>query len=256
MPQNTYYIENKALRASKGKNICECKTSVAQRVQYKNHIAVGSYQTNGMVNYAGELKDGKTNWRCIFRPIRIGKGPGQPDCICDRMEIPCGFKILPHRKTVEDPDNYIRPNGKKAILLSLEMQPGYNIVEFGQDVDKAIATFKKTCPSGIEVAKISELPKYVDDSVSNFMKEFFIAIIAVVLVTMALLPLRVASVAGITVLSLCDHIGLLYFFGVELNTVSLAALIIVLGMIVDNSIVVIDNHVEKIGHGFRPGMPP
>ena len=85
------------------------------------------------------------------------------------------------------------------------------------------------------------------------MREFLIAIVAVILVTMLLLPLRVASVAGITVpISVLITLGILYFIGVELHTVSLAALILVLGMIVDNSIVIIDNHVEKIDHRYSP----
>jgi multidrug efflux pump subunit AcrB/outer membrane protein TolC len=133
------------------------------------------------------------------------------------------------------------------------MQPGNNIVEYGKDVDKAIETFSKSCPEDISVAKISELPKYVNDSVSNFMREFLIAIVAVILVTMLLLPLRVASVAGITVpITVLITLGILYFIGVELHTVSLAALILVLGMIVDNSIVIIDNHVEKVDHRYSP----
>jgi len=137
------------------------------------------------------------------------------------------------------------------------MQPGNNIVEYGKDVDKAIETFKKSCPEDINVAKISELPKYVEDSVSNFIREFLIAIVAVILVTMILLPLRVASVAGITIpITVLITLGILYFIGVELHTVSLAALILVLGMIVDNSIVIIDNHVEKVDHRYSPGMQP
>ncbi|HEX2936299.1 MAG TPA: efflux RND transporter permease subunit, partial [Bacteroidales bacterium] len=231
------------------------KPALLNEYNIKTISLLGSYQTNGMVNYAGELKDGKNNLAVHFPPnFESEKDLVNQIVYADPNGNTVRLKnIASIERRYEDPDNYIRQNGKKAILLSLEMQPGYNIVEFGKEVDKAIATFKKTCPSGIEVAKISELPKYVDDSVSNFMKEFFIAIITVVLVTMALLPLRVASVAGITVpISVLITLGFLYFFGVELNTVSLAGLIIVLGMIVDNSIVVIDNHVEKIGHGISP----
>jgi len=143
--------------------------------------------------------------------------------------------------------------GKKTILLSLEMQPGNNIVEYGKDVDKVLDHFKKNLPAGIETAKISELPKYVSDSVNDFLREFLIAIVAVILVTLILLPLRVASVAGITVpISVMITLAILYFKGIELHTVSLASLILVLGMIVDNSIVVIDNHVTKIDQGFSP----
>ena len=89
-----------------------------------------------------------------------------------------------------DPDSYIRQNGMKTVLVSLEMQPGNNIVRFGKEVDKILEKFEKSCPKDITVAKISELPKFVNDSISNFMKEFLIAIVAVILVTMILLPLR------------------------------------------------------------------
>jgi hypothetical protein len=65
----------------------------------------------------------------------------------------------------------------KNILLSLEMQPGNNIVDFGKDMDKALDKFRAQCPSDIEVAKISALPKYIKDSISNFkIKEASISI--------------------------------------------------------------------------------
>jgi multidrug efflux pump subunit AcrB/outer membrane protein TolC len=216
---------------------------------------LGSYQMNGMVNYAGVLKDGKNNL-AIHLPANFESEKDLADQIV--YSDPFGNVVrLKNISTIErryeDPDSYIKQNGKKTILLSLEMQPGNNIVEYGKDVDKAIETFKKSCPEDINVSKISELPKYVHDSVSNFMKEFLIAIVAVILVTMILLPFRVASVAAITVpITVLITLGILYFIGVELHTVSLAALILVLGMIVDNSIVIIDNHVEKIDHRYSP----
>lgn len=214
---------------------------------------LGSYQMNGMVNYAGILKDGKTNL-AVHLPPNFESEKDLSDQIVysdPRGNVVRLKDIASIERRYDDPDNYIKQNGMKTILLSLEMQPGNNVVEFGKEVDKALAIFQKQCPKDIKVAKISELPKYVDDSVSNFMEEFLIAIVAVILVTMILLPFRVASVAGITVpISVLITLGFLYFFGVELNTVSLAALIIVLGMIVDNSIVVIDNYVEKLDHGI------
>lgn len=221
----------------------------------KSISLLGSYMTNGMINYAGVLKDGETNL-AVHLPSNFESEKDLADQIVysdPRGNIVRLKNISTIERRYEDPDNYIRQNGKKTILLSLEMQPGNNIVQYGKDVDLAIATFQKSCPDDITISKISELPKYVDDSVSNFMNEFLIAIVAVILVTMLLLPLRVAGVAGITVpISVLITLGFLYFFGVELHTVSLASLILVLGMIVDNSIVVIDNHVEKIDHGISP----
>ena len=231
------------------------KPEMLNEYNIKSISLLGSYLPNGMVNYAGTLKDGKYDL-AVHLPTNFESEKDLADQIV--YSDPNGNvvrlkNIATIERRYEDPDNYIRQNGKKTILLSLEMQKGNNIVEYGADVDKAIDIFKKHTSSEIEVAKISELPKYVDESVSNFMHEFLIAIIAVILVTMLLLPLRVASVAGITVpIAVLITLAFLYFFGVELHTVSLAGLILVLGMIVDNSIVVIDNHVEKIDHRISP----
>lgn len=221
----------------------------------KSLSLLSQYQSNGMVNSAGVLKDGKYNLS-VHLPSNFESEKDLANQIVysDPQGNVVRLKdIATIERRYEDPDSYIKQGGKKTILLSLEMQPGNNIVEFGKDVDKALASFQKVVSKDINVAKISELPKYVDDSVSNFMHEFLIAIIAVVLVTMVLLPFRVASVAGITVpISVLLTLAFLYFFGIELHTVSLASLILVLGMIVDNSIVVIDNHVEKLDHGVSP----
>jgi multidrug efflux pump subunit AcrB len=231
------------------------KPEMLNEYNIKTLTLLGSYQMNGMVNYAGVLKDGKNNL-AIHLPANFESEKDLADQIV--YSDPFGNvvrlkNIATIERRYEDLDSYIKQNGKKTILLSLEMQPGNNIVEYGKDVGKAIEAFKKSCPEDIKVAKISELPKYVEDSVSNFMREFLIAIVAVILVTMILLPLRVASVAAITIpITVLITLGILYFIGVELHTVSLAALILVLGMIVDNSIVIIDNHVEKVDHRYSP----
>ncbi len=231
------------------------KPELLNEYNIKSISLLGSYSMNGMVNYAGELKDGKNNL-AVHLPANFESEKDLADQIVysdPRGNVVRLKNIATIERRYEDPDSYIKQNGKKTILLSLEMQNGNNIVEYGADVDKAIDTFKKHTSSEIEVAKISELPKYVEESVSDFMKEFLIAIVAVILVTLVLLPFRVAAVAGITVpIAVLITLSALYFFGVELHTVSLAGLILVLGMIVDNSIVVIDNHVEKIDHGISP----
>lgn len=221
----------------------------------KSLSLLSSYQSNGMVNSAGVLKDGKNDLTVHF-PANFESEKELYEQIV--YSDPAGNvvrlrDIATLERKYEDPDSYIRQNGKKTILLSLEMQPGNNIVQFGKDVDKAIDKFGSYTSKDVAVEKISELPKYVDESISHFLGEFGIAIISVIFVTMLLLPLRVASVAGITVpISVLITLGILYFLGFELNTVTLAALIVVLGMIVDNSIVVIDNHVEKLDHGMNP----
>ena len=149
-------------------------------------------------------------------------------------------------------DSYITNNGKKCLLLSVEMKKGQNIVAMGQDIDRVLADFQREeLPSEVSLFRITDQSQVVGDSVLNFLKELLIAIVAVVIVVVLLLPLRVALVAASTIpITIFISLGLLYGFGVELNTVSLAALIVTLGMIVDNSIVIIDNYLEKLGEGM------
>lgn len=150
------------------------------------------------------------------------------------------------------PDSYITNNGKKCLLLSVEMKQGKDIVAMGREVNRVLNDFQREeLPSEVGVFRITDQSQVVGDSVLNFLKELVIAIVAVVIVVMLLLPLRVALVAASTIpITIFISLGLLYAFDFELNTVSLAALIVTLGMIVDNSIVIIDNYLEKLGEGM------
>lgn len=148
-------------------------------------------------------------------------------------------------------DSYITNNGTKCILLSVEMKKGQNIVRMGEEVDHVLTLFKKELPSEVNMYRITDQARVVGDSVNTFLHELLIAIGAVVVVVMLLLPLKVALVAASTIpITIFISLGLFYAFGIELNTVTLAALIVTLGMIVDNSIVIIDSYLEKLGEGM------
>lgn len=150
-------------------------------------------------------------------------------------------------------DAFVRFNGKTAMVLSIEMQPGNDITHFGEEVDAAVERAKRSLPKTVQIARVADQPHVVKESVNHFLRDFGLAIGSVVLVTMLLLPLRVAAVAAVTI-PVCVFItlGILSAVGVELQTVSLAGLIVVLGMVVDNAIVVIDGHVEKLDAGLDP----
>ncbi len=149
-----------------------------------------------------------------------------------------------------EPESYISNNGKKCIMLSVEMKKGQNIVKMGEDINEVLTDFQQTLPSEVSIFRITDQSKVVDDSVTNFLHELVIAIVAVIIVVMLLLPMRVALVAASTIpITIFISLGLFHAFWLELNTVTLAALIVTLGMIVDNSIVIIDCYLEKIGEG-------
>jgi multidrug efflux pump subunit AcrB len=153
-------------------------------------------------------------------------------------------------KKYEEPVNYIRNNKNNALLLSLEMQKGHNIVQYGEEVQAVLEQFKSTQDADVKINVISDQPEVVDHSISHFMREFIIAILSVIIVTMFLLPFRVSSVAAVTIpISILITMGIMQMIGIQLDIVSLAGLIVVLGMVVDNAIVVIDNHLEQLDHG-------
>ena len=150
-----------------------------------------------------------------------------------------------------DPDSFITNNGHKCLLISMEMQQGNNIVQYGKDVSQVLDQFQKELPKGVNIERIADQPKVVGDSVTSFLVEMLYAIIAVILVTMVLLPFRVASVAATSIpISIFVSLGIMLLSGMELNTVTLAALLAVLGMIVDNSIVIVDSYMEKLDQGM------
>ncbi|MCM1504912.1 MAG: efflux RND transporter permease subunit [Muribaculum sp.] len=150
-----------------------------------------------------------------------------------------------------EPSSYITNNGEKCLLLSIEMKDGENIVAMGNAAGKVIDDFAADMPVDMELFKITDQPTVVNLSVLDFLRELLIAIVAVLVVIMFLLPLKVAFIAALTIpVSIFISLGLFYAFGIELNTVTLACLIVSLGMIVDNSVVIIDEYVDLISGGM------
>jgi multidrug efflux pump subunit AcrB len=149
------------------------------------------------------------------------------------------------------PTSYTTNNGQKCLILSTEMREGYNVIQYGKDVDAVLRQFQNDIPEDIHIYRIADQPQVVGHSIDTFLKELLMAIVAVILVTVALLPLRVAGVAASSIpITIFISLGLMLGLGIELNTVTLAALIVVLGMIVDNSIVIVDSYLEKLDHGI------
>ena len=124
-------------------------------------------------------------------------------------------------------------------------------VQYGRDVDEVLHEFiAAELPADVEVQRIADQAKVVGDSVHSFLRDLFVAMAIIILVMMLLFPLRSAIVAAITIpLSTFISVGIMYLCGIPLNTVTLAALVVVLGMIVDNSIVVIDGYLDYLGRG-------
>lgn len=149
-------------------------------------------------------------------------------------------------------ESFIESNGKPCVLLSLEMLKGNDIEQYGLDVDVILNKFREEClPDDVNIRRITDQPQVVSKSVKDFLRDLFISMLIIVAVMMILFPIKSAIVAALTIpLSTFVSTGIMYACGVELNTITLACLIVVLGMIVDNSIVVIDGYLEYLRDGM------
>jgi multidrug efflux pump subunit AcrB len=153
-----------------------------------------------------------------------------------------------------DGGSYITYNGNPCLVLSVEMREGYNIVRFGEDVSSTLAEYKESnLPDDVTINSITNQAEVVNGSVLSFLRDLILAIIVVIVVMMILFPFRSALVASIVIpLNTFISVGIMYLFGIPLNTVTLAALVVVLGMTVDNSIVIIDGYIYCLKNGYTP----
>ena len=151
------------------------------------------------------------------------------------------------------PSKVVNFNGHNALIISVEMRKGFNIVAYGRKVEKVLSEFKDNLPDSVMMYRITDQPKVVRKSVNAFLRDLLISMIVVIAVMLMLFPFRTALIAS-SGLPVCTavSIGLMYLFGIELNTVTLAALIVVLGMIVDDSIINIDGYIDKLSQGYKP----
>ncbi|MDR6805356.1 multidrug efflux pump subunit AcrB [Dyadobacter sp. BE34] len=150
-----------------------------------------------------------------------------------------------------EPTSKTTVNGRNAMMLAIQMQEGNNIVKFGEEVNAKLAEVEKLLPADVTLTTIVNQPKLVDENITHFIREFFLAIFSVVIVVILLLPIRIAAVAAMAIpMTIAVTFALLNAFGIELHQVSLAALIVVLGMVVDDAIVIADNYVELLDEGI------
>jgi multidrug efflux pump subunit AcrB len=207
------------------------------------------------VNYTGEIDDGNQ-----VRPIHIESIFKTEQDVANQIIYSDAQGNIVRVKDIakvvreyDEMDSFIRVNGKKCLIVSLEMKSGENVVHFGNAVKDKIEKFSGTLPSDVKIITISDIPGVVSKAIANFLKEFASAMIAVILVTILLLPMRVARIAAMAIpTSILTAIGIMWVYGMDLQTVSLAGLIIVLGITVDDAIVIVDNYIEKLDQGFSP----
>lgn len=152
---------------------------------------------------------------------------------------------------IEPAKAIMRLDGKRAIALSLSNIPGVNIVDMGLAIDQRLQELRATMPVGIEAERVHWQSRSVAESVRGFMINFAEAVIIVLVVLTVGMGWRLAVIIGTAlVATILGSFLLMSIFGIDLQRMSLGALIIALGMMVDNAIVVADGYVVRVQAGM------
>ncbi|GHY19619.1 transporter, AcrB/D/F family [Vibrio cholerae] len=145
------------------------------------------------------------------------------------------------RGYVEVPSNVITFNGKLVLNVGVSFAQGVNVVEVGQRFDRRLAELKYQQPIGIDIAEVYSQPKEVDKSVSGFVVSLGQAVAIVIIVLLFFMGLRSGLLIGlILLLTVLGTFIFMQYFKIDLQRISLGALVIALGMLVDNAIVVVE----------------
>ena len=156
------------------------------------------------------------------------------------------------KRDYEDPPGFIvRNNGKVAIGLGVSMQDGANLVTLGRDLNQTMTGIMSELPVGFEVSQIANQPHIVEESVSEFFRTFAEALVIVLVVSFISLGWRTGIVVALSVpMVLAIVFAVMYAAGIDLHRITLGALIIALGLLVDDAIIAIEMMVVKMEQGF------
>lgn len=151
---------------------------------------------------------------------------------------------------LEDSSYKIKYNGKNAVLLTGYFNQHKNIVLIGKDVEKNVEELKNNLPDDVAVNYVLYQPKDVDVATTNFIMNLLEGMLFVIIVVFIGMGFRNAAVVTIAIpISILITFSAMSIFGVEIHQISIAALIIALGMLVDNAIVVSDSIQVRIDNG-------
>jgi multidrug efflux pump subunit AcrB len=202
--------------------------------------SAGSIETNGpqvFVRLEGALDDLQ---RIRDTPIVAG---GRILKVSDIAQVERGY---------EDPATFlIRHNGEPALVLNVVMQDGWNGLELGHALDAAEKSLGADLPAGVTVSKVTDQAVNIHEAVDEFMVKFFVALGVVMVVSLVALGWREGIVVAAAVpLTLATVLVVMYFTGRVFDRVTLGALIVALGLLVDDAIIAIETMAVRLEEGF------
>ena len=154
------------------------------------------------------------------------------------------------RSPADPPQPIFRVNGEEAIGLAIAMRDGGDVLALGKNIEHAMAEIKAELPVGIEPTLVAEQPATVEHAVDEFMEALWEAIAIVLGVSFISLGLRAGAVVAVSIpLVLAAVFVSMAFAGIDLQRISLGALIIALGLLVDDAMITVEMMITRLEHG-------
>jgi len=215
--------------------------TIAQAIQSQNiiqdagrlHAADFSVplRVRGNFESVDELKE--LPLRANGRTLRLG----------DISEITRGY--------LDPPETTMRYAGKPAVGLAISMKARGDVLRLGEDLNREMNTLQGQLPIGISFARVSNQPAVVKEAVGEFMSSFLEAVVIVLLVSFASLGFRAGMVVAITIpMVIAATFFMMRIFNIDLHRISTGALIIALGLLVDDAMIVVEMMVRKLEEGY------
>lgn len=208
--------------------------------------------TQNAVADSGHLKQGGQRFRITpsgssaniddLRALIVSEGNGELVRLSDIAEISRGL--------TEQPQQLYRDMGRPAISLGISFESGVNVVEVGARLDQRLEELDARTPLGMELNVVYDQPSVVDEAVSGFLVSLIQAVAIVIVVLMLFMGWRSGLLMGfILLITIIGTFMLMRIHGLQLEKISLGALIIALGMLVDNAIVVTEGMLVGLKRG-------
>jgi multidrug efflux pump len=173
-------------------------------------------------------------------PVRI---EGRTFRVSDFAKVTRGY--------VDPAEFKMRFNGKDVIGLGVTMNTKGNILALGKSLETAMADIEGNLPIGVDVEKVADQSKVVNFAIGEFLRTFWEALAAVLLVSFLSLGMRAGSVVALTVpIVLAGTLLCMLLFGLEIHRISLGALILALGLLVDDAMIAIEMMAQKLEQGW------
>ncbi len=154
------------------------------------------------------------------------------------------------RGYTDPPSALFRFNGENAVGLAIGMKQGANLLEFGEAVEATIERIQAELPVGVDVHLVSDQPLIVEEAVSGFTKALFEAVVIVLVVSFISLGIRAGLVVALSIpLTLAITFVFMSYYGISLQRISLGALIIALGLLVDDAMIAVEMMVARLESG-------